>query len=678
MKYLRNIVDHIRAKCPALDVFGRNKRGNVSMLFALMAIPVFAAAGLGIDMARNAANRARVDSIAQSTAALAASSARAYINNQTNNVESEADQYAVAASLQQSIVDATASFSSQTTKSTNYTLNTPTITVTRSSNTLTATVNYSGTTKTTLSQIIGQKTMTFHGTVVQTAQLAQVSNPSGGSYILQESFESVPTAMQHNTWGVYQNYNGWVTLGVGIEIANVRSMWNIPKAPDGQNVAELDSQDTNGANSSMSKRVYLTVGNYELRYFYWSRVPVSSYTPTWICGSTTADTNWANAPNDYNGTTFTNQLGVYFDLDNNPSAVNMNPPATYWDGTLNRNRFDPSKNNLIDSCVESGQRWVERSVKMTVYSSGYYWLTFQGEGNQDNFGANIDNIRLCSNTCPGTVQENFPWAAGTTLMNEQFSSGWWPYAPGLPPSSYWTWCTLDTTNATHAGWTLLPGTGWATGPLDDSECISSAQGGSELEMGAWYGPYNRTIMRKLLLDPGYYEIDYAFINRATNQWDAGPDCGQTLAQTKYSLLVSQGLNYHVTGFYVDSDLMYSHLVTHTGGYYATQASTYANWDDSTTNLKPAAPSTMVDVCASSNTWVQRAAPFQITKPGYYWISFSSVNLAMQSGIGGHIANISLKALGGPSTTTPNAVVIPAPTPVIGSTINFNYFSITAN
>jgi len=670
-------------------------------------------------MARNAANRARVDSIAQSTAALAASSARAYINNQTNNVESESDQYAVAASLQQSIVDATATFTAQTTKSTNYTLNTPTISVTRNFNTLTATVNYSGTTNTTLSQIIGQKTMTFHGTVVQTAQLAEASNPSGSPYILQESFESLPSAMQKVTWGTYLNYNGWVTLGgnwsngtnPGLEIGTIHATYNIPSVPDGSNVAELDS---NG-NSSMSKHVYLTVGNYELRYWYFNRVTNSNYTPAWICGSNYSEVTWATAPDDWFNHVLTNQVSVYFDYDSSGNAQNTAPPATYWDSTLNRNRFDPSKNNLLDSCVESGNKWIERSVTMTVYQSGYYWLTFQAEGASDTYGGIIDNIRLCSNTCPGTVQENFPWAAGTVLFQDDFnttyippqSSGWGAYF-GMYAGNFGSWIngSLDKSGTAY-GWSQAQP--WVTSPYNQMDLTTqfyTPGGSASIEMNASVG--SRSISRQFVLDPGYYQVSYNYASRALiGELGSTPVCGKSPAAVNasnysnafnglsYTALnaswaashysagtIAAPTNVYYSGLsgwgrydenqlsmYVDNGLQVSHPV---GSPLFYGPSTYANPDGSAETL-PELPQNVLDTCLYSSFWTNRAVQFKITKPGIYWLTWRSEG---QGGNwGSQLANINLTALG--SLTGPNyssAVTIPAPTPAIGTTINFGSFS----
>jgi Flp pilus assembly protein TadG len=59
----------------------RNRRGNVAVMFALMALPLVALLGLGIDYYKELSDKARLDAAADAAALAAISAAQQYINN---------------------------------------------------------------------------------------------------------------------------------------------------------------------------------------------------------------------------------------------------------------------------------------------------------------------------------------------------------------------------------------------------------------------------------------------------------------------------------------------------------------------------------------------------------------------------------------------------------------------
>ncbi|MDE2365053.1 MAG: pilus assembly protein [Hyphomicrobiales bacterium] len=667
MRNLRHTLADFRA-------FAAHRGGNVMVLAALLAVPVTGGIGLAIDYGRALYAKQRLDAAAAAAAATAANSARFAYQQSGANLDNEDT-----AAFTEGQTRANAAFTAQTPSSLGATVSgTPTVNVSRNGSVVSSTVQYTASVATTLGGILGVSQISIGG---QSAAAATIVQSVSNGFLIQESFETIPSAMQHGNWGVYQNYNGWVTTGEGVEVdTNCATECSVP---DGKNTAELDS---NG-NSAMSKKVYLPTGSYELRYWYYSRVDNSYYDPVWVCGSTDADADWSNdTSNDWGA--ITNKMSVYLDpaTGSTPNLTHSNTFSGYV-GT-----------NLIDSCTWSGQKWIERSVKINIVSPGYYWLTFTALGANDTYGGNIDNIRLCPNTCPGKVQENFPWAANTTLFTENFT--------GYGSAGSITNCNISTNSGSTPGWSSAD-KGWAVYPLNDSECWNGygANGGGEIEMGAWNSPYNRTVSRRLLLDPGYYQVSYAIKNRLNfNDVNTSVYCGGTDAASQASWLsqrkiggskvaylntslpaaygamqnasgmngFSENLNW--TDVFVDADRLFSHPVS---GASLNSASSYANPDGTTSNLLTKLPSTVIDSCAYASTQTTRTVNIKIDKPGYYWLTFQAKS-PDGSSYGGHVSGISVTALGGPSMTAPTSFVsIPAPAPAAGSTISFSGFNVAS-
>ena len=225
---------------------------------------------------------------------------------------------------------------------------------------------------------------------------------------------TVPTTVGY----VGSNGNVWLVMGYCLETDHVGKV--AATVPQGIQSGELDcdnGSDTAG-NSSISTKIYLTAGSYELRWEYAGRVGNEYYDTSYICGTTAAELSWANDTSYMYGSTplgaRTDQINVYLDQ----TSSGMPPTHTTIDTTQTL-----AGSNLIDECVYSSG-WIERSVPINVSAAGYYWLSLAADGANDSVGGDIDNIRLCKGTCSGTFRHRGcrPTMAETTLCCSRIRS----------------------------------------------------------------------------------------------------------------------------------------------------------------------------------------------------------------------------------------------------------------
>ena len=167
---------------------------------------------------------------------------------------------------------------------------------------------------TTFMQIAGLTTMPLR------ASLRCFDNPDdvtentpdpGGTFLIDEGFESnanntpyiffPPTgtagttiSSPKQTFPSSSNYTGdygnkWFIMGYCLETDKAGQIRSV--VPEGGRSAELDCDNGSGnkGNSSISTKVYMEAGNYELRYNYTLRTTYTEYTYSVICGSTAAD-----------------------------------------------------------------------------------------------------------------------------------------------------------------------------------------------------------------------------------------------------------------------------------------------------------------------------------------------------------------------------------------------------
>ena len=482
----------------------------------------------------------------------------------------------------------------------------------------------------------------------------------------------------------------WVIMGFCLEVDTVNTIF--PNVPIGTQSAELDCDNGSGSagNSSISTRQYLPAGNYELRYFYNSRVDYPNYDPTHLCGSSANDLSWANDDKSSGGPAANavrdNQVNAY--LDEDFTGV---PPRHQ---TIDKTQYLGGA-NLIDVCVYNGTgNWVERSVRVTIATADWYWLSFAADGQNNSYGPSIANIRLCSDTCPNSVQDNFPpdWLASTTLFQDTFGS-----FSG----------NLNTSTVTRTGWpnlsltapdVLLNGVspnGWATASYNQ---INSTSNG--IELTGTTTPSKRLISRPFLLDPGYYKITYDYISDGvfspslpSGLSDATcatmPQDYAKLAtsfaplQTGTSVLArSRPSGSYATTTKPNSNMIglfmahFQKVSLPNGGNTSpptvvlydnldgTQTTTAKAPPDaiSLTNYNSAQANPLLDICAyASASQKGRTANILITKSAYYWLTASSLG-APASGYGGVIDNVKLVALGSPFMSSPPSSVVTIPVP----------------
>ena len=506
---------------------------------------------------------------------------------------------------------------------------------------------------------------------------------------------AVPALGVTSTFSSTPAYTGaggrqWFVIGTCLEVDNVGTIEST--VPDGTHSVELDC---NG-NSSMSTKVYVPAGSYELRYFYKARVSYPEYAPAFICGSAASDVSWATNLRAVGGplptALKTNQINAYFDLD-----ANGPPLHTTLDGLQTL-----AGSNLIDVCVYSAN-WIERSVRINVATAGFYWLSFAADGTNDTYGGQIDNVRLCQKTCAGTLQDNFPasWLAANNggvlkeLFRDRFES---PSYPGTGCSGQCNVngdmnASLGTSGTAASGWPGALPAGWVAAPYNQVDYVLSGapDGTQSLELDATAAflqtTSNRAIARRFLLDPGYYRVDYWYKASVTNAAFTTNYCGATPAAAGLTV-VPTGYDTNFVGLFANhfqmastpnANLVLNGAVTYTNPNGTVTASpTVPPNAISYTNYNPNQPNPLLDLCGYAPAWTARTATMKIQKPGYYWLTLSALGTADASG--GRIDDVRLTALGSLSLSPApsGAVTVPVPDPQPGANIVFSGFSIVAD
>jgi hypothetical protein len=418
---------------------------------------------------------------------------------------------------------------------------------------------------------------------------------------------------------------------------------------------ELDRE----SNSRLAKRVLLQQGVYELRYWYFGRARYDTYTPAWICGTDAQTLVWANAVSN-SFAPQTNRISVFMDAA--IQSYEKSPPP-------------PSDESRIDTCIDSGFRWIERNVRIDVLAAGPFWLTFAAEGASDSVGGLFNHIRLCLKTCdqdlasPSPSRDNFPWAANTDLFTDNFV-----LPPGVWPSNYHKFYTLNR-SGTNSGWTTLP-PGWVTTPVNHVELLEINRDsrwtyilGMDTFSDSRASTTNRSIHRRFLLAPGFYRLSYLYNvidDMRINQIYCGVNTyAADLATVDAQKRSTRNANTNVLGAFVDRDFGHS-SPRHSEDLFATAS--WRMWDDSAPpSGAPRIGRTMVDACVIADNYrsVSRSVTFRIQKPGYYWLTFAALGSGDE--LGPRLDNVELTAIGGLSTSgMASAVVIPSAGAPFGS------------
>ncbi|KAB1072843.1 TadE/TadG family type IV pilus assembly protein [Methylobacterium planeticum] len=205
--------------------------------------------------------------------------------------------------------------------------------------------------------------------------------------LVTESFERPSHGVSYDTWAVLgtaangRAWNGWTTTAGGIEINGQRQLAS-NAIRFGDFFAELDSDCENRAavpgtpacrsNSTMSRILNLTAGNYVIRYWYIARLRDPARPGQVICGQKDSDVSWYQ----YDGQT--NRIEVF---------VEKSGSYTF------------AAANMVDVCVQS-DTWIERVIRFTVKDASEYRISWRAAGREDAYGGLIDNLRICRNDCP--------------------------------------------------------------------------------------------------------------------------------------------------------------------------------------------------------------------------------------------------------------------------------------
>ncbi|WP_332697531.1 TadE/TadG family type IV pilus assembly protein [Bosea sp. (in: a-proteobacteria)] len=222
-----------------------------------------------------------------------------------------------------------------------------------------------------------------------------------GTVLLVESFETNHNVAS-NSWAVLNNWNGWSTQNGkgGIEINGIPQLSG-NEIRFGNFFAELDSHCYTSnckTNSAMWRDIKVPEnGNYELRYWYISRVRNPAYGNQVICANKYVDEKNGNVAR--NTTPQNQKANWYEDVKWADWEIQTNRIEVYFD---KNNATIPGSNfsNMVDVCVHTAQ-WSERIIKLTnLVKDTTYRFYFRAAGREDTYGGLIDYIRFCTKTCP--------------------------------------------------------------------------------------------------------------------------------------------------------------------------------------------------------------------------------------------------------------------------------------
>ncbi|SFU96962.1 Putative Flp pilus-assembly TadE/G-like [Methylobacterium sp. 174MFSha1.1] len=218
-----------------------------------------------------------------------------------------------------------------------------------------------------------------------------LTSSSAPQLLFTESFERPSHSVQYNSWSVLggvkngNSWNGWTTQNAGIEINGQRELAsNVVRF--GDFFAELDSDCNTSANagnkschsnSTMSRIMDLSPGNYQVRYWYIARQRDPNQPGRVICGAKDSDVSWYQVDGQ------TNRIEVYVEKSGN---------------------YTFAASSMVDVCVQA-DAWTERVINFVVpvdpgASTTEYRISWRAAGREDTYGGLIDYLRICRNSCP--------------------------------------------------------------------------------------------------------------------------------------------------------------------------------------------------------------------------------------------------------------------------------------
>ncbi|OQW51259.1 MAG: hypothetical protein A4S15_11800 [Candidatus Raskinella chloraquaticus] len=425
---------------------------------------------------------------------------------------------------------------------------------------------------------------------------------SAGAEIFKETFETPPlsteTVYNNNPGSTFysRNFNGWRTVGDGAPYffgLKINDGYKQP-SPDGSHVGELVGY----YNLSISRKLSLAAGVYELRYQYTGNAyaAVAAYAgstrfgndvfnndPAPICANAAADVAWA--------TSDTSRVGVYFSADEADFSAN------YLEGAIRPTSPSWRPADLIDVCIYS-KGWIERSVMITVTTTGDYWLTYAGQGSNTYLeGGQLDNIRLCYQYCNGSRLTAPFEIAGQVLLRENFSA----------------WRSAFENSLAVNDWVPVGANAFEI--WDRAPSLATLPGGEQqvLELDEFA---NRALSHKILLPPGTYQIAYNYLSRVNF-----PSLG---SGTIYC--ANKATDYPVStlppGTETGSFWGPGYAMPYPSFTAPHDTNAVSVWLDSdVTTSAGNRPSQMIDYCAYSSGWTTRRITVKVTKARFYWLTF---------------------------------------------------------
>ncbi len=487
--------------------FRDDRRGAVAYLTAVLSLVMIGLTGLAIDYGMAVVQKSKLDAAAQAAAAAGVNAARNLLQlNLTQNSQFDAQALAEGERVANEAFDGQLGATSRLAVSTKY------VAIGRVGNTVSAQIDYEAQHTTLFSQVFGVTDMNLKGS--GSIIMGLVDNPPSSRVI--DEVWAEPAAPRTTTTIMDASYRDW-------RIQDGPPKLGPTDDPRAGNMAMLVG---GGGNNSISKKVYLPAGVYELRYWYKSAVIYPEYQPAFICdGMNAANLNYWSSDRfrEYSSSTIVSgspqsaRLGVFLHPVKSDPRLAISPPTAV------------DFQNRVETCLYAGY-WIERSTSIEVTRAGYYWLSFVGDapaGSQKK-GGWIGRVKLCIASCGEPDVRNFPYATNDLLMEETFNS---PIVANRTPFNMRT-----SPFKAAAKYEVLPSTAWES----DSPVPSLVSNEAPLVSGQHLIFKDRqTFRRKMFLPPGRYFVEFStrgngggqFCSMVRSERQPGPTDGMWICRT---------------------------------------------------------------------------------------------------------------------------------------------------
>jgi Putative Flp pilus-assembly TadE/G-like len=459
-----------------LSLFSADQSGAISYLTAMLVVVMVGLTALAADYGMAVVQKGRLDAAAQAAALSGANAARNLLQlNMTQNPNFDN------VALQEGETVAQNAFDGQFGASDRINLASKFVVVARVGNTLSAQVDYTSYYLPIFANMFGvnELKLTGRGSII----MGMVDNPPS-SALIEEVWER-PTAPRISKTITDPDYRDWKIQGGNIKIDPTGD----PRAGD------FGMLIGSGNNNSIAKKIYMPAGAYELRYWYESAVIYPEYQPAYICDPRPEQVNWAtshkfrewSSSTIVTGSPFSATVSVYLHPVKDDPQLAIAPPPN---GTFT---------NMIDMCVYSGC-WIERSLRLEVKNSGYFWLAFVGEapGTSYKKGGWIGKVKLCIAACSDPPVNNFPYQTEDVIFQDSFNMA----IRGNPAYLPLTSGEFPATSKYEA----VPSTQWTTERPNAMQLSNQAplyESGNHVRVIE-----DGQIHRRLLLPPGRYALRY--------------------------------------------------------------------------------------------------------------------------------------------------------------------------